>query len=241
MSTKQALSAHPVTMDVFSCGIHGFGEVIGIDVDEIRVFWKLKFEDELAQQKAYRVRVSEHKDVVSQESNDYAFDTGRIESSAQRNILCKPQGGFKSTTFYHWVVTIWDQDANEATSAVQEFFVSYPRCSRLLPPYSMNQTYVSGRPIMRSSLPNDGTNCDYADATHQSDLSHMVRRRGESVESGLDWRWRRQADLSSQGHHLAKAPDSSCCSRIWPWSLQSLGQRQSGITTRSRSRLDELP
>lgn len=130
-------------MEVLTCGIHGFGETIGIDVDEFRVYWKLKLEDEFAEQKAYRLRVSEHKSFVSPQGAACVFDTGRIESSEQRNILCKPHGGFKSTRFYYWSVTVWDGDGHEATSSIQEFFTSYPRCSRLLPPYSMNQTYVS--------------------------------------------------------------------------------------------------
>jgi hypothetical protein len=75
------------------------------------------------------------------------FDTGRVEGSEQRNVLCKPEGGFKSTTFYYWTVTVWDQDGREATGQVQEFFTSYPRCSRLLPPFSMNQTYVRSSQI----------------------------------------------------------------------------------------------
>lgn len=137
-------------MEVLYCGIHGFGETIGIDVDEFRVYWKLKFEEEHARQQAYRVRVAERKDTLSQYDGDVAFDTGRVEGSEQRNVLCKSEGGFKSTTFYYWSVTVWDQDEREATSQAQEFFTSYPRCSRLLPPFSMNQTYV--RPS-RTPLP----------------------------------------------------------------------------------------
>ena len=36
-------------MQVIGCGIHGFGETIGIDVDEFRVFWKLDVADEQAE------------------------------------------------------------------------------------------------------------------------------------------------------------------------------------------------
>lgn len=126
-------------MNVVSCGIHGFGEAIGIDVDEFRVFWKLDIADEHATQVAYRVVVSTSKHV---DQPDICFDSGRVESREQRNILCNPKDGFKSTAFHYWTVTVWDQHGNEATSSPNEFFTSYPRCSRLLPPYSMNQTYV---------------------------------------------------------------------------------------------------
>lgn len=130
-------------MKVLSCGIHGFDEAIGLDVDKFRVYWKLEIEDEHAKQVAYRLVVSASKSVDAPSQDGICFDTGRQESSEQRNILVEPEGGFKSTTFHYWTVTVWDQDGNEATSSINEFYTSYPRCSRLLPPYSMNQTYVS--------------------------------------------------------------------------------------------------
>jgi hypothetical protein len=128
-------------MEVVSCGIHGFGEAIGIDVDEFRVFWKLNIADEHAVQVAYRLVVSDCRDHDGHRG--VCFDSGRQESSDQRNVLCKPDGGFKSTTSYYWTVTVWNQHGEEATSAVNELYTSYPRSSRLLPPYSMNQTYAS--------------------------------------------------------------------------------------------------
>lgn len=127
-------------MQVIGCGIHGFGEAIGIDVDEFRVFWKLDVADEHGKQVAYRIIVSESKVV---DEHGLCFDSGRVESNEQRNILCNPRDGFKSTTPYYWTVTVWDQHGNEAISSVNEFYTSYPRSSRLLPPYSMNQTYVN--------------------------------------------------------------------------------------------------
>ena len=129
-------------MEVVGCGIHGFHETIGIDVDEFRVYWKLHFVSEHATQAAYRLAVSTTKAIDTQSQDDIYFDTGRVESHEQRNVLCKPDGGFKSTTFYYWIIQVWDQDGNEAISSVNEFYTSYPRSSGLLPPYSMNQTYV---------------------------------------------------------------------------------------------------
>ncbi|RMJ19127.1 hypothetical protein CDV36_001194 [Fusarium kuroshium] len=126
-------------MQVITCGIHGFGETIGIDVDEFRVFWKLNIADEHGKQVAYRIVVSESNVV---DERGLCFDSGRVESNEQRNILCNPRDGFKSTTPYYWTVTVWDQHGNEAISSVNEFYTSYPRSSRLLPPYSMNQTYM---------------------------------------------------------------------------------------------------
>lgn len=126
-------------MEVYGCGIHGFGETIGIDVDEIRVYWKIKLSNEAARQSCYRVVISEK----YAQQDAVCFDTERQDGDTQRNISCKPKDGFKSTTFYTWTVTIWDQEGSEVTSPPTEFFTSYPRSSRLLPPYSMNQTYVS--------------------------------------------------------------------------------------------------
>lgn len=128
-------------MEVVSCGLHGFGETIGIDVDEIRVFWKLNFAREHARQAAYRLIVSTSHE-VDVTGDGVCFDSGRTESHDQRNVVCKPEGGFKSTTIYFWTVRVWDQEGNETHSSVNEFYTSYPRSSRLLPPYSMNQTYV---------------------------------------------------------------------------------------------------
>lgn len=127
-------------MEVVGCGIHGFGETIGIDTDELRVFWKLHLDGENTTQASYRVVISTSRDVEGQDG--VCFDTGVVKSPEQRNVLCKPADGFKSTTVYHWTVRVWDQDGNQAVSSVNEFFTSYTRCSRLLPPYSMNQTYV---------------------------------------------------------------------------------------------------
>lgn len=128
-------------MEVIACGIHGFAETIGIDVDEFRVFWKLAFEREDTKQTHYRVRISSDPKAEAEEQT--CFDSGKTAGGQQRNIPCKPEGGFKSTTSYYWTVQIWDQNGNTAVSRVNQFYTSYPRCSRLLPPYSMNQTYVS--------------------------------------------------------------------------------------------------
>lgn len=131
-------------MEVLSCGLHGFAEAIGIDVDEVRVYWKLNFAAEHSRQAAYRVVISTKPNISFDSGNDndgVCFDSGRHESSAQRDIRCTPQG-FMSTTLYYWIVRVWDQNGNEATSRINEFYTSYPRSSRLLPPYSMNQTYV---------------------------------------------------------------------------------------------------
>ncbi|KAL4966912.1 bacterial alpha-L-rhamnosidase-domain-containing protein [Aspergillus stella-maris] len=130
-------------MEVTRCGIHGFHETIGIDTDEIRFFWVLDARYSKAQQIAYGVRVSSNKsELGSDNSIADGWDSGKVDSDAQRNIICKPGNGFKSTTFYYWQVIVWDSDGNSSKSAVNEFYTSYPRCSRLLPPYSMNQTYM---------------------------------------------------------------------------------------------------
>jgi hypothetical protein len=126
-------------MKVASCGIHGFHETIGLDVDEICVFWTLESKY-YAVQTAYRVVIATSEHDLSADINP-TFDTGRKSTDEQRNILCKPSGGFRSTCNYHWRVTVWDENAIATHSEVQTFFTAYPR-SQLLPPYSMNQKYM---------------------------------------------------------------------------------------------------
>ncbi|KAF4920571.1 hypothetical protein CGCVW01_v006758 [Colletotrichum viniferum] len=130
-------------MEVTRCGIHAFHETLGIDADEIRFYGTLHSEVEHASQTAYRVVVALSQPALDQSSHsDILWDSGKVESNAQRNILCKPDGGFKSASFHYWKVTVWDQDGQPSSSGVSEFFTAYPRSSRLLPPYSMNQTYM---------------------------------------------------------------------------------------------------
>ncbi|KAL4893748.1 bacterial alpha-L-rhamnosidase-domain-containing protein [Aspergillus ambiguus] len=132
-------------MEVIRCGIHGIHETIGIDVDEVRFFWVLDANDRDSIQTAYQVAVSPSKsdlDKPPTERTPGSWDSGRVQSNIQRNVICKPDGGFKSTTFHYWRVTVWDQHGNATYSAINEFYTAYPRSSRLLPPYSMNQTYM---------------------------------------------------------------------------------------------------
>ncbi|THX18858.1 hypothetical protein D6D17_01800 [Aureobasidium pullulans] len=130
-------------MKVASCGIHGFHETIGLDVDQIRVFWTLE-SNEHAVQTAYRVVVSTSKRDLADDGStnpNATCDSGKVASDEQRNILCKPDDGFRSTCSYHWRVTVWDEHDVATQSEVHTFFTAYPR-SQLLPPYSMNQKYM---------------------------------------------------------------------------------------------------
>ncbi|GJC83603.1 hypothetical protein ColLi_06441 [Colletotrichum liriopes] len=130
-------------MEVTRCGIHAFHETLGIDVDEIRFYWTLKSDLEHVSQTAYRVVVSlSAEGLDGPPPADIVWDSGKVESNAQRNIVCKPDGGFQSASFHFWKVTVWDEDGQATSSGVNEFFTAYPRSSRLLPPYSMNQTYM---------------------------------------------------------------------------------------------------
>ncbi|KAF2008856.1 glycoside hydrolase family 78 protein [Aaosphaeria arxii CBS 175.79] len=126
-----------MSLAVTRCGIHAFHEHLGIDVDKIRLFWVLHSEREHAKQVAYRVEVSNSPEFVTP-----LWDSSKVEGSQQRNILCQPDGGFASASFHYWRVTIWDDEGKQSKSGVNEFFTAYPRCNGLLPPYSMNQTYM---------------------------------------------------------------------------------------------------
>lgn len=131
-------------MEFLRCGIHGFHEVLGIDVDELRFYWAIGCNRKDAVQVAYRITLSTSQEVLGDDladSSTLGWDSGRVESNEQRNVLCKPSGGFKSTCSYYWKVTVWDELNHSYSSPIQHFFTAYPR-SRLLPPYSMNQTYM---------------------------------------------------------------------------------------------------
>ncbi|PYI33542.1 alpha-L-rhamnosidase [Aspergillus indologenus CBS 114.80] len=131
-------------MEITRCGFHGFHEVLGIDVDEVRFFWVIASTQPNASQKAYRVVLTTDETSLRDDNvspSKLAWDSGYVESNEQRNIICKPDNGFQSTCSYYWRVTVWDQSDQSFHSAVNHFFTAYPR-SHLLPPYSMNQTYM---------------------------------------------------------------------------------------------------
>lgn len=126
-----------MAFEIIRSGIHAFHETLGIDSDEIRFFWVLHSELEHSEQTAYRIEVS-----TSPSFQTLLWDSAVVSSNRQRNIICAPHGGFASATFHWWRVTVWDQNGNPSISSSNEFFTAYPRSSRLLPPYSMNQTYM---------------------------------------------------------------------------------------------------
>ena len=123
-------------MDVQQGGIYAFHEVLGVDVDETCCFWTLHSDREFVQQAAYRVTLS-----LMPHGEELLWETGKVESNERWNIVCKPDGCFKSATFHHLPVTVWDKDVRATTSRPNEFFAAYLQSSRILPPYSMSQTY----------------------------------------------------------------------------------------------------
>ena len=125
-------------MKVSRAGIHGFYETLGIDQDEIRFHWTLESEDELAAQTAYQIVVREDLAQNIGFTGPIAWDSGRCDGSAQRDVVCKPEHGFRSTCAYSWRVSVWDQVGQVWHSEMAAFFTAYPR-SHLLPPLSMNQ------------------------------------------------------------------------------------------------------
>lgn len=131
-------------MQISRCGIHGFHEVLGIDTDEIRFFWAIESDDPDATQTFYRIVVTTDATDLESDSSDISklvWDSQRIESNEQRNIICKPSNGFQSTSSHFWRITVWDETNTAHHSSINHFFTAYPR-SHLLPPYSMNQTYM---------------------------------------------------------------------------------------------------
>lgn len=126
-----------MAFQITRCGIHAFHEVLGIDTDKVRFFWVLESDFADARQTAYRVEIS-----TAQSFDTLCWDSHKVDGKQQRNVRCAPDGGFQSATFHYWRITVWDQDGYTSQSAINEFFTAYPRSSGLLPPYSMNQTYM---------------------------------------------------------------------------------------------------
>jgi hypothetical protein len=128
-------------MRISRSGIHGFHETLGVDQDEIRFYWTLESEDnedELATQTAYQIIVREASTGKVESAGPIVWDTGRCDGPAQRDIVCKPNGGFRSTCAYSWRVSVWDHLDHVWHSQENTFVTAYPR-SQLLPPLSMNQ------------------------------------------------------------------------------------------------------
>lgn len=85
-----------MALKVTRCGIHAFHEVLGIDTDKIRFYWVLDSNHEDAQQTAYRIEAS-----TTPSFKTLLWDSGKVESNRQRNVLCAPDGGFLSATFHY--------------------------------------------------------------------------------------------------------------------------------------------
>ncbi|KAF2165015.1 glycoside hydrolase family 78 protein [Zasmidium cellare ATCC 36951] len=127
-------------MEVVNCGIHGFHEVLGIDIDEISFHWSLESQEPDAVQEAYQIVLIKGLE-FDLSTGSVAWDTGRVASPAQRNIPCRPKDGLDSTCNYWWRVSAWNQRGEVFHSRPNYFFTAYSK-SRHLPPWSMNQTYM---------------------------------------------------------------------------------------------------
>ena len=116
-------------MQISRCGIHGFHEVLGIDTDEIRFYWAIESNERDAVQVAYRIVVTTDAKYLESDIPDCStvWDSQRVESNEQRNIICNPPNGFQSTCSHFWKVIVWDQAGNAYHSAVNHFFTAYPR------------------------------------------------------------------------------------------------------------------
>lgn len=128
-------------MEVVDCGLHGYHETLGIDADELYLHWSLTSETPGKRQTAYQIDLRISSNGIFKAEAPIVWTTGKVTSTSQRNIHCKPDGGFQSATNYFWIVTVWDELGQEYTSSFNHFFTAYPR-SRYLPPWSMNQTYM---------------------------------------------------------------------------------------------------
>ncbi|PSK60234.1 hypothetical protein B9Z65_1132 [Elsinoe australis] len=125
-------------MKVVNSGVHGFHERVGIDADELRFWWTLDSDAFDDRQTAYQIVLSTN---AGHKPTSRIWDSGKITTSEQRNIHCKPDAGFAAITYHFWTITVWDANDQPCTSDVYDFFTAYPR-AKLLPPWSMNQTYM---------------------------------------------------------------------------------------------------
>ena len=91
-------------MHVVRCGLHGFDETIGIDTEDLRVYWTLQSNVEGDAQTAYQIVLSTDPEISN--AGKVIFDSGKISNNQQRNIPLILQNGLESTTFYYWLVTV---------------------------------------------------------------------------------------------------------------------------------------
>src|ERR1700754_1938014 len=99
-------------MRVARCGIHGFHEVLGIDTEDLRFFWNLETDDsdnEDTHQVSYRLLLAIDEETAKGAENDSSklvWDSGVVESEAQRDIPWKSQDGglpyLESACRYFW-------------------------------------------------------------------------------------------------------------------------------------------
>ncbi|KAI9035583.1 bacterial alpha-L-rhamnosidase-domain-containing protein [Aspergillus affinis] len=137
-------------MKVTDCGIHGFQEVIGIDTDDIRFYWSLVSNDGNLRQVAYRVILWIAAGPVASATNSVCWDSGRVQSDAQRNVVYTPIASFQSTTFHYWQVTfvgydataLWQAGENVIGAHVGNGFYAGDQGSRLFWPTYEDNTYV---------------------------------------------------------------------------------------------------
>lgn len=131
-------------MHVLDCDLHGFHETIGIDSEELRVYWRFCSDVGDDVETAYQVLLSadvEADHAVSLDARTAVWNSGKVDGPQQRYVLVKLEDGLKSTLFYYWQVRVWDRDGHPHRSAINSFLTVYAR-SHLLPPYSMDQTYM---------------------------------------------------------------------------------------------------
>lgn len=63
-------------MQIMRCGIHGFHETLGIDVDELHMYWALDDDEETARQTAYQVVLKTDSDFET--THNVVWDSGKV-------------------------------------------------------------------------------------------------------------------------------------------------------------------
>lgn len=86
---------------------------LGIDIEWPRFSWQMQSDESGACQKAYRI-------VVTDESNEKIWDSGKVKSDHSLNIKYEGVSSLKPTTRYSWELTVWD-GKNKELKAVSWF------------------------------------------------------------------------------------------------------------------------
>lgn len=90
----------------------------GVDINNPRLYWKLKSNENGQLQTAYRIIVASSPEQLAKNIGDI-YDSKRVKSSANTQVELNIP--LQAATDYHWKVQVWDKNRNSAWSEAAQF------------------------------------------------------------------------------------------------------------------------